>query len=100
MEKQKRVGVVLAGCGFLDGAEIHEATVTLLALDRRGAATIAMAPDGARMHVVDHLKGAPAAGESRNVLTEAARLARGQIRDLATVRVDELDALLFPGGFG
>ena len=28
------VGVVLSGCGYLDGAEIHEAVCTLLALDR------------------------------------------------------------------
>jgi enhancing lycopene biosynthesis protein 2 len=100
MATQKRVGVVLSGCGFLDGAEIHEATCTLLSLDRRGAKLVAMAPDVEQMHVVDHLKGAPAAGEKRRVLEEAARIARGQITELSTVSAKDLDALLFPGGFG
>jgi enhancing lycopene biosynthesis protein 2 len=100
MATQKRVGVVLSGCGFLDGAEIHEATCTLLSLDRRGAKLVAMAPDVEQMHVVDHLKGAPAAGEKRRVLEEAARIVRGQITELSTVSAKDLDALLFPGGFG
>jgi enhancing lycopene biosynthesis protein 2 len=100
MASQKRVGVVLAGCGFLDGAEIHEATCTLLSLDRRGAKLVAMAPDVEQMHVVDHLKGAPAAGEKRSVLVEAARIVRGQITDMAKVSASDLDALVFPGGFG
>lgn len=97
---KKQVGVVLAGCGFLDGAEIYESVLTLLAIDRAGAQAVCMAPNVPQMHVVNHLKKEPAASESRNVLTEAARLARGQIKDIATVRAVELDALIFPGGFG
>lgn len=97
---QKRVGVLLAGCGFLDGAEIHEATCTLLSLDRRGAKAIVLAPDVAQMHVVDHRSGAPAPGEQRNVLAESARIARGQARDVASVRGSDLDALILPGGYG
>ncbi len=100
MASQKRVGVVLSGCGFLDGAEIHEATCTLLSLDRRGAKLVAMAPDVEQLHVVDHVKGAPAEGEKRRVLVEAARLVRGRITDLAKVSANDLDALVFPGGFG
>jgi enhancing lycopene biosynthesis protein 2 len=100
MAVSKRVGVVLAGCGFLDGAEIHEAVLTLLSLDRRQAKLVAAAPDVEQLHVVDHLKGAPAAGEQRRVLTEAARIVRGQIGDLARLRADDLDALILPGGFG
>jgi enhancing lycopene biosynthesis protein 2 len=100
MATQKRVGVVLSGCGFLDGAEIHEATCTLLSLDRRGAKLVAMAPDVEQLHVVDHVKGAPAAGEKRRVLEEAARLVRGQIVELSKVSASDLDALIFPGGFG
>jgi len=99
MATQKRVGVVLAGCGFLDGAEIHEAVCTLLSLDRRGATLVAAAPDVPQMHVVDHLKGAPVEG-ARSVLAESARIVRGKIRDLAGVRAKDLDALVFPGGFG
>ncbi|HEY6001787.1 MAG TPA: isoprenoid biosynthesis glyoxalase ElbB [Anaeromyxobacter sp.] len=100
MATQKRVGVVLSGCGFLDGAEIHEATCTLLSLDRRGAKLVAMAPDVEQMHVVDHLKGAPAGAEKRRVLEEAARIVRGQIVELSKVSAKDLDALVFPGGFG
>ncbi|ABS26313.1 isoprenoid biosynthesis glyoxalase ElbB [Anaeromyxobacter sp. Fw109-5] len=100
MANPKRVGVVLAGCGFLDGAEIHEATCTLLSLDRRGAALVAAAPDVEQMHVVDHLRQAPAEGERRNVLAESARIVRGKIRDLAELSASDVDALVFPGGFG
>ena len=96
----KTVGVVLSGCGFLDGAEIHEATLTLLALDQAGATIKAMAPDVDQMHVVDHTASAPAEGQRRNVLEESARIARCEIQDIADVQADELDALIFPGGFG
>jgi enhancing lycopene biosynthesis protein 2 len=100
MAPQKRVGVVLSGCGFLDGAEIHEATCTLLSLDRRGATLVAMAPDVDQMHVVDHLKSAPAEGQRRRVLAEAARPVRGQIVEMSAVQAKDLDALVFPGGYG
>ncbi|WP_242344040.1 isoprenoid biosynthesis glyoxalase ElbB [Anaeromyxobacter terrae] len=100
MANPKRVGVVLAGCGFLDGAEIQEATCTLLSLDRRGAELVAAAPDVEQLHVIDHRRQAPAQGERRNVLAESARIVRGQIRDLAALSANDLDALVFPGGFG
>jgi enhancing lycopene biosynthesis protein 2 len=100
MASQKRVGVVLSGCGFLDGAEIQEAVCTLLSLDRRKAKVLAFAPDAAQMHVVDHRRGEPAAGEARGVLAESARIVRGEIADLAGARARDLDALVFPGGYG
>ncbi len=100
MASQKTVGVVLSGCGFLDGAEIQEATCTLLSLDRRGAKLVAMAPDVEQMHVVDHLKSAPSGGEKRRVLQEAARIVRGQITEMSKVSAKDLDALVFPGGYG
>lgn len=96
----KKIGVVLAGCGVYDGSEIHEAVITLLAIDRAGAQAVCMAPNVEQMHVVNHLSGEVAAGEKRNVLVEAARIARGKIRDLATVKAAEIDALILPGGFG
>jgi len=96
----KNVGVILSGCGVYDGSEIHEAVITLLALDRNGATAVCMAPDIPQLHVVNHLTGEVAAGETRNVLVEAARIARGKIRDLATVKAADLDALILPGGFG
>ncbi len=96
----KTIGVVLAGCGVIDGAEIHEAVLTLLALDRAGVRVVCMAPNIDQMHVVNHAKGEPAAGERRNVLVEAARIARGDIIDIAKARGVDLDGLIFAGGFG
>ncbi len=95
-----RAGVLLSGCGVYDGAEIHEAVITLLALDRAGAEILCMAPNADQLHVINHLTGEVVAGERRNVLVEAARIARGKIRDLATVQAEEVDALILPGGFG
>lgn len=95
----KKVGVLLAGCGYLDGAEIHEAVLTLLALDEAGAEAVCMAPDIPQRKVVNHLTG-EAVAESRNVLVEAARIARGKIVDVAKADPASLDALILPGGFG
>ena len=97
---KKKIGVVLSGCGVNDGAEIHESVITLLAIDRAGAEAVCMAPDVNQMHVVNHLTGEVSEGEVRNVLIEAARIARGNIVDIATVKADDIDALFFPGGFG
>ncbi len=96
----KKVGVVLSGCGVYDGAEIQEAVITLLALDRAGVQIICMAPDIPQMHVINHLKGAPTSGENRNVLIESARIARGEVKNMKGVTAADLDALIFPGGFG
>jgi enhancing lycopene biosynthesis protein 2 len=96
----KRIGVILSGCGVYDGSEIHEAVITLLAIDRAGAEAVCMAPNIPQMHVINHLAGEPATGESRNVLIESARIARGNIKDLATVQITDIDALILPGGFG
>lgn len=95
---KKKIGVVLSGCGVYDGSEIHEAVFTLLAIDRNGADAVCMAPN-AEFPVVDHLAGAES-GETRNALVEAARIARGNIRDIAGVTAADIDALIFPGGFG
>jgi len=99
MQSPARVGLLLSGCGVYDGAEIHESVLALLALDRAGAQVVCMAPNCDQLHVIDHKTGEPT-GETRNALVEAARIARGAIRDLADVHADELDALILPGGFG
>ncbi len=96
----KKIGVVLSGCGVYDGSEIHEAVITLLALDRAGVEAICMAPDMEQLHVVNHLSGEVAAGEKRNVLVEAARIARGKIRNIKEVKAADVDGLILPGGFG
>jgi enhancing lycopene biosynthesis protein 2 len=95
-----KIGVVLSGCGVFDGTEIHEAVITLLALDRAGAEIVCLAPDVDQMHVIDHLHGDVARGERRNVLVESARIARGNVLDAAAVDPDGLDAVILPGGFG
>ena len=95
-----KIGVILSGSGVYDGSEIHEAVITLLAIDRAGAEALCMAPDTDQMHVVNHLTGDVAEGESRNVLVESARIARGNIKNIKDVSVHDFDALIFPGGFG
>lgn len=96
----KKVAGVLAGCGFLDGAEIQEAVLTLLALEKRGVQLSWFAPDQPQAQVVDHLTGQPVAGESRNVLRESARIVRGEVRPLTELDMAEYDGLVLPGGFG
>jgi enhancing lycopene biosynthesis protein 2 len=95
----KKIAVVLAGCGVFDGAEIHEATLTLLAISRQGAQYQCFAPDIEQAHVVNHLTGKEMA-EKRNVLIEAARIARGNIKPLSEYKAESYDAIIFPGGFG
>lgn len=95
----KKVAVILSGCGVYDGAEIHESVITLLRLDQRGAHVQCFAPNITQMHVVNHLTGEEMP-ESRNVLTESARIARGQVKDLREANVEDFDALIVPGGFG
>jgi len=94
-----KIGVLLSGCGVMDGSEIHEATLTLYFLDKHGAEAVCIAPDKDQADVVDHLAGA-ATGESRNVLRESARIARGKVRAVGGVGVDELDGIVIPGGYG
>lgn len=96
----KRVAVVLSGCGVYDGAEIYESTLTLLHLSRSGAQVQCFAPDIPQMHVVNHLTGEVAPSETRNVLVEAARLARGNVKPVTEAHVKDFDALIVPGGFG
>jgi len=95
-----KVTVVLSGCGFLDGAEVHESVLTLLALNRAGISYQCAAPNIPQMDVVNHLTGQPVSGETRNVLVESARIARGDIKDLAFIKAADFDGALFPGGYG
>jgi enhancing lycopene biosynthesis protein 2 len=96
---KKKFAVVLAGCGVFDGSEIHEVVLTLLAIDRHGAGYQCFAPDIQQAHVVNHLT-KQEMKESRNVLVESARLARGNILPLSRFRAEDFDAVVFPGGFG
>ncbi|GAB3485041.1 isoprenoid biosynthesis glyoxalase ElbB [Azotobacter salinestris] len=95
----KKVAVILSGCGVYDGSEIYESVLTLLRLDQRGAQVQCFAPNVPQLHVIDHYRGEETQ-ESRNVLVEAARLARGNIKDVREGKVEAFDALILPGGFG
>ena len=95
----KEIGVVLSGCGAQDGSEIHEAVITLLSLDRAGAHAKIMAPDMDQLHVINHLSGKTMESD-RNTLIESARIARGNIVPIDTVKGEDIDAIIFPGGTG
>lgn len=94
-----KIAVVLSGCGHQDGAEIRESVIALLALDRAGAEVQIFAPDINQRDVINHLTGQPMP-ETRNVLIEAARIARGQIKDLKQAKATDFDGLILPGGYG
>lgn len=94
------VAVVLSGSGVYDGSEVHEASAALVGLSRGGAEVMCYAPDSPQMHVIDHTKGAPAEGETRNVMVESARIARGAVKPLTELNSGAADAVFFPGGFG
>lgn len=95
----KKIAIVLAGCGVYDGAEIHEAVATMLAASKLGIMYQLYAPDTDQMHVINHLTG-DVMDEKRNVLVEAARIARGNIQPLSGYSAEKYNALVFPGGFG
>jgi len=94
-----KIGIVLSGCGVNDGSEIHEAVITMLELDKAGAEMIVIAPNIDQLHVINHATGEEM-DDSRNVLIESARISRGNIEDIAGITSKDLDALIFPGGFG
>lgn len=94
-----KFAIVLSGCGVFDGAEIHESTMTMLAVEKNGAEYEMFAPNINQFHVINHLNG-KTMDESRNVLVEAARIARGKIKALSEYDQKNFDGIIFPGGFG
>ena len=94
-----KIAVILAGCGRADGSEIHEAVLTLLALDKREVDVKVFAPNIEQMHVINHLTNEEMT-EKRNVLIESARISRGDIQDIKKANIDDFDAVILPGGFG
>ena len=101
VQKPPRIAVLLSGCGHLDGAEVREAVLTLLALDQQGATVQCVAPNARQYHVVNHVTGEPVSGAERNILEESSRISRvGLCLDLAQARVQDFDALIIPGVSG
>ncbi len=99
MKKSPKVAIILAGCGVYDGAEIHEAVMTMYAVIKNGGTMQIFAPDIEQHHVINHVSGEET-GEKRNVMLEAARIARGNIKPLSELNMQDFDALMMPGGFG
>lgn len=97
---KKKIAVVLAGCGVQDGTEIHESVITLLAIKKQNAEYVCFAPNTEQYHVIDHTTNEPMIHEKRNVLTESARIARGDIRALNKYDPHDFHAVIFPGGLG
>lgn len=100
-----KVGVLLSGCGVLDGSEVYEAVLTILALERAGADVAAIAPDIELAEIINHYRGAElrtgeAGGPHRSVLAESARIVRGKITSVTEVSGHDMDALIIPGGYG
>lgn len=100
-----KIGVLLSGCGVLDGSEIYESVLTILAIERAGAEVAAIAPDVSQHDVINHYQGGElrtgeAGGPRRSVLAEAARIVRGRITSLNEVSAHDIDALVIPGGYG
>src|SRR5687767_2397148 len=95
----KKIAVILSGCGVFDGSEIHEAVFTLLAIAENGGEYQCFAPDIQQHHVLNHITG-DELKESRNVLVESARIARGNIQPLSAYQSKNFDGLAIPGGFG
>jgi enhancing lycopene biosynthesis protein 2 len=93
------IAIILSGCGVFDGAEIHESVLTMLALEENGASYQCFAPQIDQHHVINHISGEEMA-ETRNVLTESARLCRGNIKPVTELNAQDYDGLIFPGGFG
>jgi enhancing lycopene biosynthesis protein 2 len=95
----KKFAVILCGCGSMDGSEIHEAVMTLLAIDKAGCTYTVFAPNENQFHVINHLTKEPQ-DQQRNMMVEAARIARGDVQELCAYKVNDFDALILPGGFG
>ncbi len=99
LKSMKKFAVILAGCGVFDGAEIHEATLSMYSIMKNGAVYEIFAPDIKQHHVINHITGEEM-NEERNVLIESARIARGKISPMSAFDPEDFDAILFPGGFG
>ena len=94
-----KVAVILSGCGVYDGSEIHESVMTLFYLQRANFEIIYTAPNVDQFHVINHAS-SEETSQSRNVLAESARIARGPVLDLSDANPEDFDAVVLPGGFG
>lgn len=94
-----KIGVLLSGCGVYDGAEIQESVLTLLAISEAGHEAVCISINDNQHHVINHLTGEEMP-ETRNMLIESARIARGSVTEISKISPADIDALVIPGGFG
>lgn len=94
-----KIGVLLSGCGVYDGAEIQESVLTLLSIEEIGATAVCISVDKPQHHVINHITGEEM-NESRNMMTESARISRGEVTNILDINPADIDALVIPGGFG
>jgi len=99
-QDRKKIGILLSGCGVYDGAEIQESVLCMLAIEEMNWEVVCLSVNAPQHHVIDHSTGEEMLGESRNMLVEASRIARGKITDISHLDTSSLDALVIPGGFG
>lgn len=94
----KKIAIILSGCGNKDGSEITETVLLNLALHQLGANTEFFAPDF-EYTAVNYLNN-ETTQQINNALSESAKIARGQIKNVNTLIAENFDALVFPGGLG
>ena len=94
-----KIGILLSGCGVYDGAEVQEAILAMLAIEEIGGTVVPISVNKNQHHVINHMTGEEMQ-EQRNMLIEAARISRGNVRDIATISPADIDAIVIPGGFG
>jgi enhancing lycopene biosynthesis protein 2 len=96
---KKNIAIILSGCGVYDGSEIHETVCLMLAMEENQLDYQFFAPNMDQYHVINHLTSASTESK-RNVLEESARIARGNIKPLDQIDINQFDGIALPGGFG
>ena len=93
-----RIAMLLSGCGNMDGSEIHESVSAIIAIDQKGWESVFTAPDIQQVRTVSFINEITI--PPRNALQESARIARGEIQELSLELLNDIDAILIPGGLG
>jgi enhancing lycopene biosynthesis protein 2 len=95
-----KIGVLLCGCGHLDGSEIQEAVLSMLAFQKRGADLVYISLDEKQKILMSHNTKTADKLSYRNMLAESARITRGNILAIEDIEINKLDGLVIPGGSG
>ena len=96
----KKTAIILSGCGQVDGSETHETILTILALEQHNLDWEGLAPSGLQTEVYDHYTNTKENISPSSMITEAARLVRGNITIINAVNASDYAAVIIPGGAG